>query len=485
MSNNSQTTILIIDDDPTVRQSLGFFLEDQNYLTIQAENGRIGLEIFDQEKVDLVLVDLRMPEVDGLEVLARIRKMSPDTPMIVVSGAGEIGSAVEALHKGAWDYLLKPIKNFSLLMHAVTSALEKARLIQENLEYQQHLERMVAKQTEEIREREEQYRSILDTATDAIISIDEKERIYIWNKSAEKIFGYTKNEVIGATVHPLLVPKAYLTDTEVGLKHFFETGKGPILGKTTELTALYKNGDEFPIELSLSSFKIAGKWHATSIIRDITTRRITEDKIKKALKEKDVLLREVNHRVKNNLNVIISLLNLKADAIHSGKSAIEAFEESRNLVYSMAMVHDELYQSSNLSAINIKDYIENLAIKLIEIYQPFVEIEYKLQIANVNIDINKAIPCGLILTELITNALKHAYNDIEEKGVLKITCIKSETGDCRISIKDNGSGLPGDIDIQKPESTGLQLVSILADQINGRMSVNTDNGTEIIIRFPE
>jgi two-component sensor histidine kinase len=356
MRNNSQITILVIDDEPAVRQSLAFFLEDEDYLTIQAENGRIGLELFERKKVDLVLVDLNMPEMDGLEVLSRISRISPDTPMIVISGAGEISSAVEALHQGAWDYLLKPIQNYSLLIHAVTNALEKARLRQENHEYQQNLERMVSKRTE---------------------------------------------------------------------------------------------------------------------------------KIKRALKEKDVLLQEVNHRVKNNLNVIISLLNLKADAIHSGKSAIEAFEESRNLVYSMAMVHEELYQSSNLSEINIKDYIENLAIKLIEIYQPFVEIEYKLQIANINIDIEKAIPCGLILTELITNALKHAYNDMEEKGVLKITYIKSETGDCCISIKDNGSGLPGDIDIQKPESTGLQLVSILADQINGRISVNTDNGTEFIIRFPE
>jgi len=353
--NNSKKTILVIDDDPTVRQSLTMFLEDQDYLTFQAENGRIGLEIFNQENIDLILVDLYMPEVDGLEVLAKIGKISPNTPIIVISGAGEVSSAIEALHNGAWDYLLKPIKIFSLLTHAINKNMEKAGLIQENMEYQQNLESMVAKQTK---------------------------------------------------------------------------------------------------------------------------------KIRNALKEKEVLLQEVNHRVKNNLNVIISLLNLKANAIQSEKDAIEAFKESRDLVYSMATVHEELYQSNNFAEINIKNYIENLALKMIEIYQPFIEINYELQIADVNINITKAIPCGMILTELVTNALKHAYNNNKGNGLLKITCTKSEAGNFDIVVKDNGIGLPDNIDIHNSESSGLQLITILTSQIDGKISVHTENGTEFRINFP-
>ena len=349
-------TILIIDDDQAVRRSMAFFLEDQNYNTLKAENGRIGLEIFDQEKVDLILVDLNMPEISGLEVLAQIKKKSPDTPMIVISGAGEISSAVAALHNGAWDYLLKPIKNFSLLTHAVTNALEKGRLIQENHNYQQNLEHMVAKQTE---------------------------------------------------------------------------------------------------------------------------------KIRNSLKEKEILLREVNHRVKNNLNVIISLLNLKAEAIHSEKNAIEAFEESRDLVYSMAMVHEELYQSNDFTKISIKGYIENLVAKMIEIYQPSIKIKYNQHIDDVNIGITKAIPFGMILTELVTNTLKHAFNNKNEDGLLEISCIKLETGIFYITVKDNGSGISGDIDIQNPKSSGLQLVNILTSQIEGKISAKKGNGTEFIISFPE
>ncbi len=216
------------------------------------------------------------------------------------------------------------------------------------------------------------------------------------------------------------------------------------------------------------------------------TRELHEEKenIKKSLNEKEVLLQEVNHRVKNNLNVIISLLNLKADSIVTGKDAIEAFEESRDLVYSMAMVHEELYQSNDFTEIKIKDYIENLVVRMIEIYQPFVEIKYKLQITDANIDITKAIPCGMILTELVTNALKHAFNNKNENGFLEISCIKSETGNFNITVKDNGPGLPDDIDIQNPDSSGLQLVNILTSQIGGHLSLKRKNFTEFIINFP-
>ena len=122
---------------------------------------------------------------------------------------------------------------------------------------------------------------------------------------------------------------------------------------------------------------------------------------------------------------------------------------------------------------------------MVEIYQPFVKIKYKLEISKINIDITKAIPCGMILTELVTNVQKHAFNDKNVDGLLEISCSRLETGIFYISVKDNGSGISGDIDIQNPESSGLQLVNILTSQIDGQISVNTDNGTEFIIRFPE
>ncbi|HBZ53971.1 MAG TPA: hypothetical protein DEO88_01085 [Syntrophobacteraceae bacterium] len=144
------TTILIIDDEKAVLESLAAYLDDCGYRTLTARNGREGLEIFARQGADLVLVDLRMPDVDGIEVLTQVKAVSPATPTIVVSGTGVIEDAVSALHQGAWDFLLKPIQDFSVLAHAVASSLERARLLRENREYQHRLERMVAERTAEL-----------------------------------------------------------------------------------------------------------------------------------------------------------------------------------------------------------------------------------------------------------------------------------------------------------------------------------------------
>ncbi|MBI9103060.1 MAG: hybrid sensor histidine kinase/response regulator [Spirochaetales bacterium] len=151
-TSKKRASILVIDDEKIIRQTFTFFLEDFNYRVLTAENGKKGIEVFEQEDVDLVLTDLRMPELNGLDVIIHIREVSPETPLIVCSGTGIIGDAVEALQKGAWGYLLKPIEDFSVMLHAVSSALEKAQLRKENKAYQQHLEGLVAERTEKLKE---------------------------------------------------------------------------------------------------------------------------------------------------------------------------------------------------------------------------------------------------------------------------------------------------------------------------------------------
>jgi len=145
MADNPANTILIIDDEAYVRRSIQAYLEDRGFSVLEAENGRRGLEIFEQAKPDLVLVDLRMPEVDGLEVLESVIRHSPQTPIIVVSGMGIITDVIKALQLGAWDYVLKPIDDMEVLNHAICGALEKARLRRENEAYQKELEESLRK----------------------------------------------------------------------------------------------------------------------------------------------------------------------------------------------------------------------------------------------------------------------------------------------------------------------------------------------------
>lgn len=153
MGTDNKKKVLTVDDDEFVREILAAYLEDSGFEVLQAENGRLGLEAFRQEKPDLVMLDLRMPEMDGLEVLGYITKESPDTPVILVSGMGTIGDAIKALKLGAWDYIAKPIHDMGVLEHAVNKALERSEFLEEKKRYSEQLEEKVKSRTAEVEQR--------------------------------------------------------------------------------------------------------------------------------------------------------------------------------------------------------------------------------------------------------------------------------------------------------------------------------------------
>ena len=153
MSSASQIKILVIEDERPVRESFRFFLEDLEYTVLEAVDGAHGIEQFNRHKPDLVITDLRMPKLDGYAVLERLAAQSPDTPLIVASGTGNIADTVQALRLGAWDYLLKPITDLSILEHALSKSLDRARLLKENRDHQRHLESEVQRRTQQLTEK--------------------------------------------------------------------------------------------------------------------------------------------------------------------------------------------------------------------------------------------------------------------------------------------------------------------------------------------
>jgi len=166
-TDHENITILVIDDETIIRQVFSYYLEDREYRVLTAENGRAGIIIFEREHPDIVLTDLRMPEADGLEVLEHIRETSPDTPIVVISGANSLDDAVQALKLGAWDYLIKPVQDLNLLGYTVDECLEKARLLSENRQYREHLEELVEERTRQLEKRNRQ----LDLSRRQIIGI--------------------------------------------------------------------------------------------------------------------------------------------------------------------------------------------------------------------------------------------------------------------------------------------------------------------------
>jgi PAS domain S-box-containing protein len=220
--------------------------------------------------------------------------------------------------------------------------------------------------------------------------------------------------------------------------------------------------------------------HAVVVSHDLTDRKRDEDAIHASLKEKEMLLKEIHHRVKNNLQVISSLLNLQSNSIES-KETRELVRESQNRVRSMALIHEKLYQSESLAQVQFAEYLRNLTRDLFRSYSAG-GVGLKLQAEEIPLDVDTAIPCGLIINELVSNALKYAF-PAGRTGDLHISFLKISRERCAMTVTDNGVGLPADIDVKNPKTLGLQLVNMLVNQLHGTLDVVTDGGTTFMVTF--
>jgi len=216
------------------------------------------------------------------------------------------------------------------------------------------------------------------------------------------------------------------------------------------------------------------------ISRDITDKKTAEQKMRASLKEKEVLLKEVHHRVKNNLQVISSILNLQGSYIKDAK-ILEILHESQNRIKSMAFVHESLYQTKDFASINFQEYVGNISRSLVHSYSLSTAPELNLDIDPIFLNLDTSIPCGLIINELLSNALKYAFKD-GRKGAIQVA-VKENNNSITITIADNGMGLPNGLDYRNTESLGLQLVVALVEQINGSIKIDQKKGTKFAIEF--
>jgi two-component sensor histidine kinase len=219
------------------------------------------------------------------------------------------------------------------------------------------------------------------------------------------------------------------------------------------------------------------------VARDITERKRTEERIRASLREKEVLLKEIHHRVKNNLQVISSLLSLQAEYLKD-ESMLKIMRESQNRVKSMALVHEKLYQSQNLASIEFGEYVRELVTQLSRSYGINPDL-IRLNISTDAIDlaVDRAIPCGIIVNELVTNALKYAFPG-GRHGSIDVLLHNLADGKIRLVIRDDGVGLPRDLELHNASSLGLTLVYMLADQVQGELAISRDGaGTEFSLTF--
>jgi PAS domain S-box-containing protein len=316
----------------------------------------------------------------------------------------------------------------------------------------------------------------IEKAGTIFLQLSVQGKILMVNEAACRSLGYTRDEL-------LALGEADIAPAITGEKRLEYLSNLDACGSITVETVFQrKDGSTFPIEFTVNKLDSNGKSYLVGFGRDITERRKAEEQIRRSLSEKTVLLKEVHHRIKNNLQIICALLDLQSDSIPDEQSRI-SFQDSRDRVRSMALVHEQLYQSRDFASIDLAGYIESLAACLFDSY--VVEpgrITLRVEAESVLSGIDVTIPCGLIISELVSNSLKHAFADGRE-GEVVIGLNTAPDGWITIFVADTGVGFPPGIDVMNAPTLGLQIVSMLVKQVRGEIELRNDNGAYCMVRF--
>ncbi len=320
---------------------------------------------------------------------------------------------------------------------------------------------------------------VMDSTPNAIVMVSTEGDIEMVNAQVESIFNYSREELLGQPVETL-IPQRFRDNHPALRNAFFFDPQARLMGKGRDLYALRKDGTELPVEIKLNSVEVDGSPKVLAAIVDISSRKLKEQKIEAALEEKNILLSEIHHRVKNNLQIVHSLLNLQSSRI-TDKLALEMLSDSQNRIRSMALIHQTLYQSNDFSKVNFNTVLDSLVPALAGSYRVGKNIQITIHATDVFLPLNLAIPCGLVVNELVTNALKHAFPN-GKAGSISIE-LSQEGDNATLSVSDTGVGFTEEFDFEQTKSLGIQLVSLLADQLSAELTINRSGPTRFTLLF--
>lgn len=352
----------------------------------------------------------------------------------------------------------------------------------------------------------EQFRMAIEAAPTGMIMVDRRGTIVLVNAHVEKLFGYTREELVGRSME-VLVPERFRDRHPAYRNAFSAEPQARPMGAGRDLFGLRKDGSEVPLEIALNPLRTTAGEFVLSSVADITERKRAEREretmlgelqrlnaelegrvevrtaeLSAALRDREILLQEVHHRVKNNLQIISSLVNMQARKLEAGPSR-DALRECQTRVQAIALIHERLYQSQDYSRVPLSDYVRSLAASVFNATGTALRgVELEFAIDDVSLTVDKAIPCGLVLNELITNALKHAFRD-GRPGRLLVELVRTEGGLIRLAVRDDGVGLPADFQKQRGHSLGIQLVTTLAEQLDASLTISSDGGASFELEF--
>jgi PAS domain S-box-containing protein len=325
---------------------------------------------------------------------------------------------------------------------------------------------------------EQRFRRVIEATPTALITVRQTGTIEMVNTQAERMFGYARHELLGQSID-MLVPERFRGSHPQQRNGYFGEPRSRSMGDGRELYGLRKDGGEFPVEIGLNSLETDDGPMILSSIIDISERKYRELKIRAALKEKELLLGEIHHRVKNNLQVIHSLLGLQASS-GLDPAMRELLNESQSRIRSMALIHQTLYESKDFARVDFRRFLLSLVPTLVASYAVHAgRIKVLVNAAEVSLPIEAAIPCALIVNELVANALKHGFPE-PMSGTIWIDFKQADAHRLELSVSDDGVGLPA-APGSGSKTLGLELVRLLADQVAADLSIQPRNPTRLAL----
>ncbi len=466
MENNK---ILLVDDDPFILQSIGPALVKKGYEVATAESGQEALDALDKSPFDLVLTDLIMEDIDGFQVLKEAREREEETMVIILTGYNEVQLAIDCLRLGANDYVLKPCKLEELLFR-LKSCFEKLE------------DKRKIKQTEvELEESQKRLNEAQQLTHVGHWIWNLETQTLTWSDEIYRIFGVSPDkfepstELFEESIHPEDL-KDFLSKREKML----EEKKSTII----EHRIIRPDGDirfvEERVNLELDEHKDVICILGT--VQDTTERKQAEDQIKASLEEKGILLKEVHHRIRNNMSTIKGLLKLQSRTLVNNPDAVNALKEAENRVQSMLVLYDKLFLTSDYANVSTKKYFETLIDDVIQNFALKEMVRVAYDIEDAILDVKKVFNLGIIVNELITNSMKHAFIGKESGKIYASLSI--DQGNAVFTIQNDGTELPESVSFENLSGGfGFKLISMLVNQLDGSIQIERSKGTKFTIKF--
>ncbi|EMI72442.1 PAS domain S-box protein [Leptospira noguchii str. Cascata] len=421
-------------------------------------------------------------EVIGKPVLQFVHPRSQSVVKERIQKMSQEGTVVEAIEE---EFIRKDGSTLFVEVAATAffeNEVQYFQVVVKNINFRKRAELELERLRSKLKITQERLLGVIEGTKDAICAVDIHFRVIAFNSSFELSFWklYGKKIEEGN-----LLPELILDPEErsVVIENWSRALRGEVYTTERVMQGLVQDSAIFEISYSSirdSSHNLIG---ATQIIRDITERKYDEEKLKKTLEEKEVMLKEIHHRVKNNLQVVASLLSLQSE--HYGNERISRIlKECERRIQSMALIHKELYQSENITKIDFYDYLDTLLVSLLHSFGKEKKVEFKISSKPNFVSIETAIPLGLIVNELATNSLKYAFSNGKD-GLISVH-LRLDVLESVLEVEDNGIGMPEEFDLDKSESLGLKLVEILARQLRGKFILlpsRKEKGTKFQVVF--